>query len=85
MLRILNKNLINSKKIIYSLIKIYGINNYKSTKICKYVGINPKIKTSKIKNYHKNRLKNYIKKNIIIEYFLKDIKKKGFIFKFVIL
>jgi small subunit ribosomal protein S13 len=77
MLRIFNKKLINSKKIIYSLINLYGINIFQSKKICKYVGINQNIKTINLKIYHTNRLKNYIKKNIIIEHFLKEKEKKN--------
>lgn len=76
MLRILNKKISKSKKILYSLIEIYGINIFQSKNICKNVGINPKIKTNKLKNYQLNRLKNFIKNNIIIDYFLKERKKK---------
>lgn len=75
MLRILNKKLPKSKKIVYSLIEIYGINIFQSKKICKNIGLNPNIITDKIKNYHSNRLKNYIKKNLVIENFLKEEKK----------
>lgn len=75
MLRIVNKNIEKEKKVVYALIKLYGINIFQSKKICKYIGINPKIKTIKLKNYHTNRLKNYIKKNYIIEHFLKEYKK----------
>lgn len=72
---IFNKNFKNSKKIIYSLIEIYGINIYQSKKICKYIGINPTINIKKIKNYHLNKLKIFIKKNMIIDHFLKKKKK----------
>lgn len=74
MSRVLNKK--NSKKILYSLITLYGINIFKSKNICKNVGINPKIKTDKLKNYQLNRLKKYIKENIIINELLKEEKKK---------
>lgn len=76
MIRIFNKKLIDSKKILYSLIKIYGINIFQSKRICKYVGINPKIKTDNLKIFYINRLQNFIKENIIVEYFLKKKKKE---------
>jgi small subunit ribosomal protein S13 len=83
MLRILNKKIQNTKKITYALIKIYGINIFTSNKICKYVGINPKILTIRIKNYHINRLKFFIRKNLVIERFLKkkEINKKKILLK----
>lgn len=76
MLRILNKIIPSTDKILFALQKIYGINFFQSKKICKYVGINPKLKTIKIKTYHTNRLKNYIKDNLLIEHFLKEKQKK---------
>jgi small subunit ribosomal protein S13 len=76
MLRILNKIIPSTDKILFALQKIYGINFFQSKKICKYVGINPKIKTIKIKTYHTNRLKNYIKDNLLIEHFLKEKQRK---------
>lgn len=76
MLLIFNKKLIDSKKILFSLTKLYGINIFQSKKICKYVGINPNIKIINLKIYHINRLKFFIKKNIVIEHFLKKKKKK---------
>lgn len=76
MLRIINKKLVDEKKILYALLKLYGINISSSKNICKNIGLNPKTKTINIKNYHINRLKNFIKENIIIEHFLKDDKKK---------
>lgn len=76
MLYIFNKKISNSKNILYSLIILYGINKFQSKKICKNIGINPKITINKLKNYQVNRLSNYIKKNIKTELILRDIKKK---------
>ena len=76
MLYIFNKKISNSKNILYSLTILYGINKFQSKKICKNIGINPKITINKLKNYQVNRLSNYIKKNIKTELILKDIKKK---------
>jgi small subunit ribosomal protein S13 len=76
MLRIINKKIENKKKISYALLKVYGINVFQTKKICKNTGLNPKTQTLHLKNYHINRLKNFIKENIIIEHFLKEKKKK---------
>nr|YP_010616488.1 ribosomal protein S13 [Peronosclerospora sorghi]WAU47953.1 ribosomal protein S13 [Peronosclerospora sorghi] len=74
MLYIFNKTISNSKKILYSLTILYGINKFQSKKICKNIGINPKITLDKIKSNQINRLITYINKNLKIEHFLK--KKK---------
>ena len=73
MLYIFNKTISNSKRILYSLRVLYGINEYQSKKICKNVGINPQITVNKLKNYQINRLINYINKNLKIEQVLKTI------------
>ena len=74
MLHIFNKKISNSKSILYSLTILYGINKFQSYKICKNIGINPKITLSKLKNNHVNRLINYINKNLKIEQFLQKAK-----------
>lgn len=76
MLYIFNKKISNSKNILYSLITLYGINKFQSKKICKNIGINPKITINKLKSYQVNRLSSYIKKNIKTERILKELKKK---------
>lgn len=78
MLYIFNKVISNSKKIEFSLNVLYGINNYQSKKICKVLGINPKINITKIKKNQLNNLLNYLNKNIKIEYFLKKKKNENF-------
>jgi small subunit ribosomal protein S13 len=62
-----------SCNITNSLYTIYGINKYLSQKICNYMGINPKIRTTLLKKTQIHKLKNYIEKNIIIGH---DLKKK---------
>lgn len=74
MLYIFNKVISDTKKIEYSLKVLYGINKYKSKRICKKLGINPQITINKIKKNHVNKLINYINKNLKVESFLK--KKK---------
>nr|YP_010118000.1 ribosomal protein S13 [Phytophthora captiosa]QPN54011.1 ribosomal protein S13 [Phytophthora captiosa] len=74
MLYIFNKTISNSKSILYSLIVLYGINEYQSKKICKNIGINPQITLNKLKNNHVNRLINYINKNLKVEQLLKKAK-----------
>lgn len=74
MLYIFNKTISDSKSILYSLITLYGINEYQSKKICKNIGINPQITLNKVKNNHVNRLINYINKNLKVEQLLKKIK-----------
>lgn len=75
MLYIFNKTIPKTTSIIYALTILYGINIYQSRRICKNIGINPKITVNKLKNNHVNRLINYINKNIKIEQFLKKDKK----------
>ena len=74
MLYIFNKTISDSKSILYSLTTLYGINEFQSKKICKNIGINPKITLNKLKNNHVNRLIIYINKNLKVEQILK--KKK---------
>ncbi len=74
MLYIFNKTISDSKSILYSLITLYGINEYQSKKICKNIGINPQITLNKVKNNHVNRLINYINKNLKVEQLLKKTK-----------
>nr|YP_010394053.1 ribosomal protein S13 [Peronospora belbahrii]DAZ88061.1 TPA_asm: ribosomal protein S13 [Peronospora belbahrii] len=74
MLYIFNKTISNSKSIIYSLTILYGINKFQSLKICKNIGINPKITLNKLKNNHVNRLIVYINKNLKVEQFLRKEK-----------
>ncbi len=76
MLYIFNKTISNSKSIFYSLKILYGINEYQSKKICKNIGINPKITVNKLKSHQVNRLINYINKNLKIEQILKESKQK---------
>lgn len=76
MLYIFNKTIPDSKNILYSLTILYGINKFQSKKICKNIGINPKITLNKFKNNHVNRLINYINKNIKVEQLLRKIKTK---------
>jgi small subunit ribosomal protein S13 len=78
MLYIFNKTISDSKSIVYSLTILYGINKYQSNKICKIIGINPRITINKLKNNHVNRLINYINKNLKIEQKLKLFKKTRF-------
>lgn len=75
MLYIFNKTISDSKSILYSLTILYGINKYQSNKICKNIGINPRITINTLKNNQVNRLINYINKNLKIEQKLKQIKR----------
>lgn len=71
MLYILNKTIDDSKSIIYGLTHFYGINLYKSKKICKHLGINPQISINNLKKYQVNQITKYINKYIEIEDLLK--------------
>jgi len=75
MLYIFNKTISDSKSILYSLTVLYGINEYKSKKICKNIGINPQITINKLKNNHVNRLISYINRNIKVEQLLRQSEK----------
>ena len=74
MLYIFNKTISDSKSILHSLTILYGINEFQSNKICKNIGINPKITLNKLKNNHVNRLITYINKNLKVEQILKKCK-----------
>lgn len=74
MLYIFNKTISDSKSILYSLTVLFGINEFQSKKICKNIGINPKITINKLKNNHVNRLINYINKNLKVEQLLRNEK-----------
>jgi small subunit ribosomal protein S13 len=76
MLHIFNKTIPNFKSLLYSLTILYGINQYQSKKICRNIGINPKITLDKLKRYQVNRLTKYINKNLKIEQILKQLKEK---------
>ena len=76
MLYIFNKTISDSKSILYSLTILYGINEFQSKKICKNIGINPKITLNKLKNNHVNRLIIYINKNLKVEQLLKKLKNE---------
>jgi small subunit ribosomal protein S13 len=76
MLYIFDKEISNSKNILYSLIILYGINIYQSKKICKNIGINPQTTINQLKKNQINRLINYINLNTKIELSLKEEKKK---------
>ena len=75
MLYIFDKTISDSKSIQYSLTILYGLNKYKSIKICKNIGINPQTTINSLKKNQLNRLINYINKNIKIEQLLKKEKK----------
>lgn len=76
MLYIFNRTLPDKKKILYTLTHLYGVNIYQSKRICANTGINPLIKTNKLKINYVNRLINYIGKNIKVEQHLKQLKKQ---------
>ena len=76
MLYIFNKTISDSKSILHSLTILYGINKFQSNKICKNIGINPKITLNKLKNNHVNRLITYINKNLKVEQVLKKCKNE---------
>lgn len=50
MIYIFETELKNSKSIFFSLNKIYGLNLYQTTKICKTLGFSVNLKTSKLNN-----------------------------------
>ena len=74
MLHIFNKTISDSKSILYSLTILYGINEFQSNKICKNIGINPKITLNKLKTNHVNRIISYINKKLKVEQVLKKYK-----------
>ena len=50
MIYIFETDLDNSKSILFSLKKIYGLNNYQINLICKKLGFSSNLKTSKLTN-----------------------------------
>lgn len=75
MLHIFNKTISDTNSILHALTILYGINKYQSKKICKTIGINPKITFTQLKKNHVNRLISYINQNNKIESLLKKEKK----------
>lgn len=73
MLYIFGKQLPVTKKIINSLVNIFGINFYQSKKICRKIGFNPSVRIKSLKKVQINKLIKYIDKNLLIE---QDLKKK---------
>lgn len=76
-LYILNKPISKTKKITYSLTKLFGINTYKSIKICRGLGLNPSSRLNNIKKNQINLLFRHLTKKIKIEQKLKFIKKNN--------
>lgn len=77
-LYIFNKPIPRTKKIVYSLTKLFGINKYQSIKICQDLGINPLVSLGHLK---KNQVKNvlrHLNKNTKIEQKLKIKTKNNF-------
>lgn len=70
-LYIFNKPIPRTKNIVYSLTKLFGINKYRSIKICRDLGLNPLITIEDLKKNQVNALLRYINKKIKIEQKLK--------------
>lgn len=79
MLFFFNKKIIKNKRIINTLILIYGINQKTAINICLSIGINPNAKFNQLPNQKINLLKYFINKFIITEKNL--IEKQYNIFK----
>ena len=73
MLHIFGKTLPVKKKIVYSLISLFGINYNTSKQICQKVGINPSVRIDYLKKNKLNKLVQYIDQNLIIEKHLKKL------------
>lgn len=52
-----------NKNILHSLVNIFGINKFSSEKVCRYFGINPKMKIENLDNRKITKLENYLKTN----------------------
>lgn len=76
-LYIFNKPISRTKNIIFSLTKLFGINTYQSTKICRGLGLNPFSRLSQIKKNQIKFLFRFLTKKIKIEQKLKFIKKNN--------
>jgi ribosomal protein S13 len=74
-LYIFNKTSPRTKNIIYSLTKLFGINKYQSTKICRDLGLNPFIVIDNLKTIQLNEILTKLNKKMKIEEKLK-LKKK---------
>ena len=77
-LYIFNKPIPRTKNIIYSLTKLFGINKYQSTKICRDLGLNPIIVIDNLKQIQLNEILMKLNKKMKIEEKLKLNKKTHF-------
>lgn len=77
-LYIFNKPISRTKNIIYSLTKLYGINKYQSTKICRDLGLNPFIVIDTLKKIQLKAILKKLNKKMKIEEKLKLKKKNHF-------
>jgi small subunit ribosomal protein S13 len=77
-LYIFNKPIPKTKKIIYSLTKLFGINKYQSTKICRGLGINPLVSLGLLKKNQVKSILRHLNKKHKIEQKLKLSKKNNF-------
>jgi small subunit ribosomal protein S13 len=77
-LYIFNKPIPRTKNIIYSLTKLFGINKYQSTKICRDLGLNPLIVIDNLKTIQLNEILTKLNKKMKIEEKLKLKKKNHF-------
>jgi small subunit ribosomal protein S13 len=77
-LYIFNKPIPRTKNIIYSLTKLFGINKYQSTKICRDLGLNPTIIIDDLKTIQLNEILTKLNKKMKIEEKLKLKKKNHF-------
>lgn len=77
-LYIFNKPIPRTKSIIYSLTKLFGIDKYQSTKICRDLGLNPLIVIDNLKAIQLNEILMKLNKKMKIEEKLKLKKKNHF-------
>lgn len=76
MIHFLNTNIPNNKNIEISLSHIYGVGRKESIKICKKLGLNPKILFKDLNNQSRNTLANYIEFNYTHGFHLRRLKKQ---------
>jgi small subunit ribosomal protein S13 len=77
-LYIFNKPISKTKKIVFSLTKLFGINKHQSIKICRNFGINPQISLGNLKKNQVNIILRHLNKRVKIEQKLKIEKKNNF-------
>ena len=77
MIQFLNTHIPKQTNLKIGLSYIYGIGRKESVKICKKLGLNPRMPFKSLNDYFLNNLKSYIEFNYIYGFHLKRLKRQN--------